>query len=149
MKLRLTKQVHAPRQRVFDVFVDLRSAEQYASGIIRCEVVTDGPIREGTVFRETRVVMGKQTTEELTITAFDPPAGYGFACESCGCRYVGTFTFEPNGDGTTVTVSMESQALTLLAKLLSPLGLLTKGTMVKMMQQDLDDLAAACEANTD
>src|SRR5438046_1974470 len=91
--------VAAPPATVFDVFSDLDHAPGRVSGTQRVEKLTPGPVGVGTRFKETRVMFGKEATEEMTFTAFDPGRGYTLGAESCGCRYITDFRFEPDGAG--------------------------------------------------
>jgi len=139
--------ITAPPERVFAVFTDFRQADQRLRGIDQLEVLTDGPIREGTEFRETRTVFGQPRTETMRLTAFEPPHRYTVTGESCGVRFETTFTFEPTDDGqaTLVHMHLQSTSLTILATLMTPLSALTAGSVKEMMRQDLEDLRAACE----
>lgn len=147
MDVGIEQRIAAPPQRVFELFTDLRRADQRLRGIDKLEVLTDGPIREGTEFRETRSVLGQTRTETLRVTAFDPPRRYTVTGESCGVRFDTTFTFEPSDDGraTHVRMHLHSTSLTVLATLMTPLSALSAGSIEGMMRQDLDDLRAACE----
>ena len=60
----MSEHVTAPREVVFEVAADFHNAaELNIQGIDSLEVLTDGPIGVGTRFRETRVMMGKSSTE--------------------------------------------------------------------------------------
>ena len=146
MQVEVSRQIDAPLNRVFEVFTDLGNAPDRISGIESVELLTDGPMREGTRWKETRQVMGKEATETMWITRFDPPRCYVAEAESCGTHYVSTLSFEEVGGVTRVTMSFEGKAVTLAGKLLSlPMGLLMKGTVRKMIAQDLEDLGAYLE----
>ncbi len=142
---KLTKRVGAPPERVFAIYTDLANAEERLSGVTRLEMLTDGPVREGTRFRETRIVFKREATEEMEITRFDPGRGYSVEADSCGAHYRTDFRFSPDGDGTRVDVEFTSKPVTFAAKLMSPLGALMKGPMIKLFERDLDDLNAHAE----
>jgi len=143
----LTKQIAAPSEIVFTVATDLENAAQRIRGIEKIELVTSGPIGLGTRWRETRKLMGHQSTETLEITAFDPPHSYTIDCNSCGAQIQTTFRFTPVGNETEVTLQVSLEARSLFAKLMSPLGNMMFGaTMRKCMQDDLDDIKLAAEA---
>ncbi|NBC10540.1 MAG: hypothetical protein GVY24_02245 [Planctomycetes bacterium] len=147
MDVEIEQRIAATPERVFAVFTDFRQADQRLSGIDRLEVLTDGPIREGAEFRETRTLFGQTRTETLRLTAFEPPRRYTVTGESCGVRFDTTFTFEPTDDGqaTLVNMHLHSTSLTILATLMTPLSALTAGSLKSMMQRDLDELRAVCE----
>lgn len=147
MNVQVTRQIMAPRQRVFDVFTDLRSAADRISGIESVEVHTDGPTAQGTRWTETRKMMGKSATETMTITAFDPPNSYTAEARSHGSHYLSTFTFQTDGAGTKVTLSFTGTPTNLLSKLfMIMVGPLMMGSVKKLLAQDLDDLKKSCES---
>ncbi|MEM6331460.1 MAG: SRPBCC family protein [Planctomycetota bacterium] len=144
--LSLTQTIHAPLERVFQLATDLPRAAEHISGVDRIELLTDGPIGAGTRWRETRTMMGRQATEELEITAFDPPRGYTAECDSCGCHFVSTFAMAEVEGGTEVRLTLATTAQSMVAKLMSPLSALTMGAAKKAIEQDLIDLKQAAEA---
>lgn len=141
----ITKHIAAPPERVFARMTDLRKAPEFISKIKRLEVMTEGPIRVGTRFRETRVMFGREATEEMEVTELDPPNGYALGCESHGCRYRIEFRLTPSGDGTEVQMRFEAVPLTLVAKVLCVLFRPMMKSMTKECAKDLDDIAAAVE----
>ncbi len=142
----IQKHVRAPREAVFDAATDFARCPEFIEGITRVEMLTDGPVRVGTRFRETRKMFGREAAEEMAITELDRPAGYVLGCENHGCRYRSRFTFTPKGPGTDVTMSFEAEPLTLVAKVLSFLFRPMMKSMAKECLKDLDDLAAHVEA---
>ena len=140
------KHVNATRDEVFAVASDFQNAAQNIRGIEQLEVLTDGPIGVGTRFRETRVMFGKRSTEELEITAFHPPEGYTVEADSCGAHYRAEYRFIPDIAGTHLRVTYDARPVTILAKLMSPLALLMTGPMKKCIDADLEDLRVAAEA---
>jgi hypothetical protein len=141
----LTKHVAASVSDTFALFSDFAGAAERLSGIDKIEMLTDGPIGPGTRFRETRTMFGRQATEELEIVAFEQDRSLAVRCESCGCEFITRMRFEPDGDGTKVTAETRTRALTLMAKLMSPLGWLMMGSMKKAFEKDLDELKACVE----
>jgi carbon monoxide dehydrogenase subunit G len=142
----MTKRVAAQVERVFDVATDLGRAAERIRGIQRIELLTEGPMRVGTRWRETRKMMGQQSTETLEVVALDRPRSYTVGCESCGAYFETTFRFEPDGDGTLVTLDARTESRSLIAKLMSPIGNAMFGrVMRKCMGDDLEDLARAAE----
>src|SRR2546425_7526373 len=119
--LQLCVRIAAPVERVFEVFADLRNVPGRIKGIKRLEVLTDGPIGVGTKFRETREMFGKDATEEMEITEFDPPRTYSVGALSCGCQYTARYDFRADGEGTLVGLNLRGEAVSFVAKLLMPL----------------------------
>ena len=133
---------------MFDVASDLAQAAEHIRGIEKIELLTEGPMRVGTRWRETRKMMGQSSTETLEVVAFDRPRSYTVGCESCGAYFETTFRFVPDGDGTLVTLDARTEARSIMAKLMSPIGNLMFGKMMrKCMGDDLDDIRSVAEAN--
>lgn len=142
----LTRTIAAAPDVVFRTAVDLRNAPQFIRGIRRLEVLTDGPVRQGTRFRETRMMFNREATEEMEVVAFDPPRGYTIGCEIHGCRYRTEFRFRPAANGTDVTTTFEVTAQTLFARIM---GLLLRPMLkscVRAMGEDLADIQRAAES---
>jgi uncharacterized membrane protein len=139
------RHVNAPVDTVFQYATDLRNAPKRIRGIKKLDVLTDGPIRVGTRFRETRIMFKREATEEMEITAMDPPNGYVVGAESHGCRYRSEFTFTPNGSGTEVVMTFQGQPLTFMTKIMAFMMRPMMKSCMKMIAADLDDLKAAIE----
>ncbi len=144
----LSTVIAAPIDTVFRLASDFPHAPEHFHGIKRVEVLTPGPVGVGTRFRETRVFMKREATEEMEVTAFDPPHSYTLSCHSCGCLFESTFRFEPDGAGTRATLEFRSTPKTVLARLMMPLGWLMQATMKKCIGQDLSDLKSSAEMAT-
>ena len=142
----IKKHFDAPLESVFELISDFHHAAEHVRGINKLEILTDGPIGVGTRFRETRLMFGKESTEEMEVTAFDPPHGYTVECESCGCHYRAEYFLVGDIAGTHVRVTFTTRPLTLVAKLMSPLAILMIGPMKKCIEADLDDLQAVAES---
>jgi len=146
MRIESEKWIDAPREAVFAAFVDLEGMPGRIRGVESVEVLTDGPTAVGTRWRETRIMFGKEATEEMTVSGLEPGRSCTIRATSCGCEYTTVFTFSDERGGTLVRMSMTSRARTFLAKLMTPLGWLMRRTMRKLLAKDLDDLAASVES---
>ncbi len=140
-----TRHIAAPIERVFEVFTSLEQAAANIRGIDRVDLLTPGPFGLGTRWKETRTMLGKQATEEMWITEFDPPRAYTAEAESCGAHYRTVHRFAPEGAGTRVEMEFGARPVTWVAKLFSPLSFLMMGSLRKMMDHDLADLQQVCE----
>jgi len=145
----LTRQIAAPVDAVYREFTDVANVWEHIEGITKIEMLTDGPVRPGTRFRETRIMsmfmFENEATEEFEVTAMEPGKRFAMTSESCGCRYDMEHRFSADGDGTRVDFAMSSKALTFAAKLMTPLGWLMQGTMKKCISKDFDQLQARVE----
>lgn len=146
MRLVLEETIAAPRRVAFDVFTDLPKAPERIEGITRVELVTSGPVGKGTRFRSTRVMFGKEATEEMEITAFDEPTSFTLEGFSCGARFFTEYRFEGGQRETKVTMTMTSRNESLFAKVVGPvMGVLMGGAMKKAMLKDLAQFKRAAE----
>ncbi|GIW78677.1 MAG: hypothetical protein KatS3mg105_0484 [Gemmatales bacterium] len=143
--LTVSKRIEAPVQQVFDAFTDLHTIARHISAIEKLEILTDGPVGVGTRFRETRIMFGKEASEEMEFIAFEQGKSYTLQCDSCGCRITTQHDFTPLDGGTLVTLKVRVQALTLLAKLSMPLTWLMLGSMRRCIEKDLDEMASVVE----
>lgn len=140
-----SKHFQAPPEVVFDHLTDLELAAAQISSIVRIEKLTDGPVGAGTRFRETRVMFGKEATEEMEITAFDRGRSFTVECDSCGAHYVVHHVLRHEGDGTTVDVQFQMRPLTVFAKLMTPVGKLMAKSCMKAFDKDLEEMRTVIE----
>lgn len=138
--------INAPIDRVFSLFTDFHHLSEHIDGIVRSEVLTDGPVGEGTRFRETRVMFGKEATEEMAVTRFEPEQGYRVEAESHGARYVSDFAFVAQGDTTRVKMDFQVLPQSLFAKLFSFLSGAMLKSVARVCEQDMRDLKRIAEA---
>ncbi|WP_369134463.1 SRPBCC family protein [Modestobacter sp. I12A-02662] len=141
------RHVAATVQRVWDVATDLAGSPQVIRGIDAVEVLTPESFGVGTRWRETRTMMGRSATEEMTVTAVEPHRSYRVEAASRGAHYVSTFAAAPSDDGgTDVTMTFGGRPTSTVARVLgavtAPLG---RRAVTKALEQDLDDIAAAAE----
>ncbi|MGC5616408.1 SRPBCC family protein [Georgenia sp. Z1491] len=147
--LTLTRDIAAPPDAVWQILTDPAGSEQVLSGVSSIEMLTDGPYRVGTRWKETRSFMGGSETEEMWVTAVDEPRSTVLAAEARGATYGTTFHLEPIPTGTRLTMEFGGEETDggLIKRVLmtvpNRLGLMMAK---KMMRQDLVDIAAAAEA---
>lgn len=134
----------APPAEAFAACTDLEGAADRIRSITKLEVLGGAPVGAGTRFRETRVMFGREATEEMEITDWAPPKGYAVEADSHGSHYRTVFSFEPEGeDATRVTLRFAAEPRTLLAKLFTFLMPGMTKTVEKCLVEDLEDIAAS------
>lgn len=141
------RRVAAPPDRVWRILTNLAGAADTLSGVSKAEVLTPGPFGVGTRWRETRTMFGKQATEEMTVTACEPPHRYVAEANSHGMHYVSEFSVAPDLDDTTIlrmafSGTSAGGAAGFFGKLFNRLG---QKAVEKAMKQDLADIAATAE----
>ncbi len=139
------QEVNAPPGRVFAIATDIPRITEVIAAITKVELLTDGPTRVGTRWRETRKAGPGSMTVELEVTRLEKDQLVTIDGVMAGTRYSTTFSFEPIAAGTRVTIECKVTAETFLAEVMMPLTLLMLPTMSKDMQGDLRALKAAAE----
>jgi len=147
-RIALSQMVQAPVAAVFAAASDFANAPTRIKDIVRVEMLTPGPVGVGTKFKETRVMFKKEATETMEVTAFEPNAAYELSARSCGAEFKTRFAFAPVGDATRIDVTVTTRAVSLFAKLFTPLGFLMKGMLRKCMVRDLEQLRDSIEGKT-
>ncbi|MFC6287115.1 SRPBCC family protein [Nocardioides sp. GCM10027113] len=148
-RIELEQLVQARPERVWEVLTDVEHADQTLRGVERVEMLTEGPYDVGTTWRETRRMFGKEATEQLKVTAVEPPARTVVEADSGGVHYVTEFTLTPtSSDATRLTMTFAAAQADpgplhkVMWLLFGRLGM--KATR-KIMVQDLQDIAAAAQ----
>jgi hypothetical protein len=131
---------------VWEVVTDIRRAPEVLSGVVSVELMTDGPYALGTRWRETRRMLGRETTEEMWVVANDPGRRTEVAASSSGTDYRTVFTLTPDDGATELTVTFsgrtpEPSAVQRLTE--KVFGRLGTAVVRKVLEQDLADIAAA------
>jgi carbon monoxide dehydrogenase subunit G len=147
--LTLERSIAAPPEVVWRVLTDLEAAPETLSGVARVERLAGAGYTIGTRWRETRTMMGREETEEMEVVGIDDGRSTMIAAEARGMAYRTELTLDPTPEGTLLrmrfsgSLQSPSWAQRVVARLTARLGVaMTR----KMMQQDLDDIARAAEA---
>lgn len=144
--LTVSRTIAAPPSKVFAHATNVEKWAEIVPAIESVEMLTPGPVRVGTRFRETRTLMGREATEEMEFLVLDPPNTYVLVAESHGSRYRTEFVFTPEGDGTKLTMVFGAEPLTVFAKVVSVLLKPFMKKFAEMCGKDLDAIKAHSEA---
>jgi carbon monoxide dehydrogenase subunit G len=71
VRIDFTIEVERPAQEVFDYLCDVERLPEWQASAI--ESHAEGPLAEGSRIVERRRLMGRELTNELEVTAYDPP----------------------------------------------------------------------------
>lgn len=140
MRFEVDERIELPPERVFAAAADFANAPARISGIVRVEMLSEGPVGIGTRFRETRRMFGKEAVEEMTVIAFEPGRSYVLGAENHGCRYRSEIRVEPDGQGSRITMSFAGEPLTFFAKVMGFLMKPMMKSLAKTCGKDLSDL---------
>ncbi len=145
--IKLTREINAPPDRVWDVLTDLERAPEVISGIQKIERLEGGgELRVGTRWRETRTMFGREATEEMEVTGLDEGRSYTVEADGQGAHYTSTLTVEPAAAGSRVVMTFEAAPQGTFAKIMAAtVGRLFMGATRKALAKDLDDIARAAE----
>ena len=138
--------VAAPVEQVFDVFTDVEHGAERVTNVQKLEMLTIGGLSLGSRWLETRVVLGRQDTVEMEVTAFEQNRTYTITHHKAGARIDAVFTFEPVDDQTTrvqIEFILESHGLPPGA--LAPVRWAMASKVRDVIGQDLEDLKAFIE----
>lgn len=136
----------AAPERVFAVLADPVGTSVHLQHVQALEWLTPGPVGVGSRFRETRRVFGRESTQELTITRFEPPTRIAMAVEKPSMSTASIFDLAPDGAGTRVRVGIEVRGHTFSGKLLALLLFpLMARAIQSAVRNDLEDLRATIE----
>ncbi len=149
--LSVDRAITAPAERVWAQVTDLGSAERTLSAVDHVSHVA-GPfprIGVGTVWEETRTMMGRSETQQMRCTAVDETAmRYTVEADAHGAHYETVIAVVPEGsDACRVSMSFDAEPQTAAARVLGmTIGRLFAGATRKALAEDLDDIARAAMA---
>lgn len=143
----IERTVSVAPERAFSLASDFANAPARISGIRGVRMLTDPPVGLGTRFEETRVVFGREATETMQVTAFEPPHRYVLETSSHGTSYRSELRFAPEGDGTRISMTFEARPETLIAHALAFVTRPMAKKVRDLLARDLDELARACEGD--
>ncbi|MGW6394219.1 SRPBCC family protein [Streptomyces sp. NPDC055103] len=145
------RRVAASPGRVWEAITDLRDMPRVLSGVEKVEVLTEGGFGVGTRWRETRRMLGKEATEEMTVTECEPPDRYVTVADSHGMHYVSelTLTADDTG-GTALRMAFSARPANdrtpgFVARLLARFG---AKAVARALAKDLSEIANAVESRS-
>jgi uncharacterized protein YndB with AHSA1/START domain len=150
MHIEVVREVAAPPATVWAVIADVPGSEQVIRSIEHVELVAGSPeVQVGTTWRETRTMLGRHSTMELTVTAVDEGRSYTVTTHEGGADLESTIRVGPGPDGSTLAISVTSRATSRLGGLVAAtVGRAFEGAARSALAQDLTDIAMAAEART-
>jgi uncharacterized protein YndB with AHSA1/START domain len=107
-------------KEVFGFITASENAPKVVPSVKSMVKLTEGPVRVGTRYRETRLMNGKDAHAELEIIEYEPNQKYAMKNMTEGIQTVYRYIFQPERDGTRVNLVCEIRAGG-LKKLMLPL----------------------------
>lgn len=138
------KQIHInkPVSDVFAFMVDFANNARWQDGIISSEKTSDGPMGVGSTGKLVQKFMGKEMTNEIAVTAFEPGKRFAGKTVAGPVQFEIDTSFEDMGGGTHLTVKMTAEG-TGFFKVAE--GML-KGELEKSFDRDFAKLKQILEA---
>ena len=102
--------VARPPKEVFDFIAASDNAPKIVPSVTSMVKLTEGPVRVGTRYRETRLMSGKEHQAELEIVEFEPTQKYAMRNVTDGIETVYRYNFQPERDGTRIDLVCEVKA---------------------------------------
>jgi uncharacterized protein YndB with AHSA1/START domain len=131
------------REAVFDFFVDFAQASRWRQSVRTMVPVTPGPVRPGTIIRTTFDIAGGELTLDLEVAACERPSLWRHTVDEHDFHTTVEYRFEPDAQGTRVTMRCDVRPVTWYGWLSVPLLSLQRG---KMYREQLPQLKRALEA---
>ena len=100
----LNEHINRSPEEVFAFISNLENASKIMESVVENIKLTEGPMRVGTRFRETRMMNGKEEQSELEVVAYEPGRGYAVQNATQGITSTYTYTLSPTNGGTDVTL---------------------------------------------
>jgi uncharacterized membrane protein len=99
--------INRPIERVFDFATDLNNAPLWMPGVTKTELLTEGGVKAGAKFRETRLINGKERSAVIEVLEHQRPQVHKAASAMLGMRASYTFRFSPETHGSRVEMDAE------------------------------------------
>ncbi|WP_433662159.1 SRPBCC family protein [Nocardia sp. CA-128927] len=142
----VTREIAVPAERVWAVITDIDRTAEVIRGMTRLERLDGGTgFGVGTSWRETRVMLGKEATETMTVTAVVPGQSYTTEADSHGTHYRSIFTLTAQGANTLLAMGFEGVPEGKVGRFAAFIGKMMEGPTRRMLRRDLDDIATAAE----
>ena len=106
----MSEWISRPPQEVFDFITASDNAAKVVASVKSIVKLTEGPIRVGTRYRETRLMNGKEAHAELEVVAYEPDQKYAMKNVTEGVETIYLYTFNPEAGGTRVDLVCEVKA---------------------------------------
>lgn len=144
-RMNLSISINATPETVFATVSDVENSPNRIDWYEKVDMLTDGPVRVGTKWREIRRMYNKQSVEEWTMTAFESPHYFSACCDSQGYDVEWTMRVDPENDGSRLTLNMTTKPRTFIGKLMAPVEWLMSAMCKKMVRKDLESTKAYIE----
>jgi uncharacterized membrane protein len=119
--------IDQPREAVFDFFTDFSQASRWRSFVKSMELRSPGRLQEGATIRVVMDVMGAEYLVDLNVLAVERPAVWRHRTNETDFTGHIEYRFEPEGNGTRVTMTLEAKPRSVYGWLALPQMFLLRG----------------------
>jgi len=102
--------INKPAADVFEFMSQFSNDAKWQSGLVRSEKTSDGPVGMGTTGTYVQKVMGREVSNDVVVTVFEPPKRFGAKTTSGPVQFEFLVTFEEMGGGTHLNMHMQGEA---------------------------------------
>ena len=106
----MSERISRPPKDVFDFITTPNNAPKVVPSVKSMVKLTEGPVRVGARYGETRLMDGKEQHAELEVVAYEPNEKYAMKNVTEGIETVYLYTFHPEAGGTRVDLVCEVKA---------------------------------------
>ena len=148
MKIYKETLIDASVDKTYSLFCDFENSPKYIKDIDHVELLTEGPLRVGSVYRETRKSFGKTSSEEMEIVDLQENKFCKLVTENQGARFETYITFSEDANKTKVEIEVKCKPISLRARLSTPMALFSKANIKRYMSNDLQELKKVLEEDS-
>jgi len=143
----VSKKVQATRSAVWNAISDFEHCSERITGITHSKVIhkpTNGLV--GLVWQETRVMYGKEATEEMTVVEAEVGNYYVAEARNHGALYRSKLSLSETDGGVEISLSFDAIPQTFFAKVMNVLfARAMKKSIVRLLEEDLNDIKRSVE----
>ncbi|MCA0971226.1 SRPBCC family protein [Halobacillus litoralis] len=113
--------IQKPIDEVFAAATDFKNSPEIMDAVVDVELLTEGPVREGFQFKETREIRGRRVPSKINVTHFEKNKAFSVRSVQQGLDLRYHYTFTETTEGTKVDFRGELFTEGLRNKLTQPL----------------------------
>ncbi|MGR9048294.1 SRPBCC family protein [Halobacillus faecis] len=113
--------IEKPVEEVFSMATDFKNSPEIMDTVIDVQLLSEGPVKEGYRFQETREIRGRKARSIIEVTDFDPNRKYSVRSHQHGLDLRYHYEFVQTSEGTRVDFQGELYTEGLRNKLMKPL----------------------------
>ena len=141
-RVKSTERIQADHNFVFQTISEIENYSQAVPAIQNIEFLSEQRVGQGTKFRETRAMNGREAEATLEVTEYSPPDSIRIISHEGGTTWDTLFEVIGDSQSCSLTLCMDATPHHFFAKLLTPviLGMVRKG-----IEGDMQAVKEYCE----